>query len=372
MSLSYKLYPNIIPVKGFNRSILMDLYKSDFKYIPNYFCDFLLENQYNSFTKSTFISYCGANDKFDELNNIFNFFIDNDYLVLLDIHLSYGLQNNQHIISNESIIIDTIIELSSKSNWNIENLFTILNDLGALFLEVRFLDDISFIKFNSKIQHMLINHSVEFVHYIIPFSEKTKKELANLPNDFVRLGKITFYNCLAKPDFNNDTINIEYSTQNSIDNKNCGCIHPDFFKFNVNSYYRDIKKNNCLSNKLSIDQNGEISNCPSKKSFGNLSKVNIDQLVKTKIFQKEWEVTKDKVLICSDCEYRWMCSDCRAFTSDDSTIYSKPLKCEYNPYINKWKNEEGYLSEKEVGVCIENGKLNIDYNKLTEINDLLW
>ena len=57
--------------------------------------------------------------------------------------------------------------------------------------------------------------------------------------------------------------------------------------------------------------------------------------MRTPEFKKVWSVNKDQIKICRDCEFRYMCSDCRAYTEDPKDIYSKPLKCGYDPYTNK-------------------------------------
>ena len=39
-----------------------------------------------------------------------------------------------------------------------------------------------------------------------------------------------------------------------------------------------------------------------------------------------------------DCEFRYICTDCRVFIQEDANILSKPLKCNYNPYTALWEN----------------------------------
>jgi len=54
--------------------------------------------------------------------------------------------------------------------------------------------------------------------------------------------------------------------------------------------------------------------------------------------KKYWNITKDQIDICKDCEFRHICTDCRAYIEDPKNIYSKPLKCGYNPYTNDWSD----------------------------------
>jgi radical SAM protein with 4Fe4S-binding SPASM domain len=54
-------------------------------------------------------------------------------------------------------------------------------------------------------------------------------------------------------------------------------------------------------------------------------------------FKKYWSITKDQINVCKDCEFRYICTDCRAYTTNIDNDYSKPLKCSYDPYKGKWE-----------------------------------
>jgi hypothetical protein len=53
-------------------------------------------------------------------------------------------------------------------------------------------------------------------------------------------------------------------------------------------------------------------------------------------FRKYWDINKDKIHVCKDCEFRYICTDCRAYVEDPEDILSKPLKCDYNLYTGEW------------------------------------
>ena len=75
-----------------------------------------------------------------------------------------------------------------------------------------------------------------------------------------------------------------------------------------------------------------------RKVFGNIHNDNFNllKIIKTNDFRKFWTVKKDDVDVCKDCEFRYICLDCRAYLSDPNNIYSKPQKCNYDPYNNIW------------------------------------
>jgi len=367
------LYPNIVPVRGFSRSVLMDLYMCRFLFIPNYFCDFLLDNKAKDLQREDYLSLGESGQELDEINRLLEHLISQDYLVEADRALLEGLQTEAPVRTEDSLITDCILELSALSGWDVKRFLAEINKLGVKFLEVRFLDFISFENYCGILQDALQDHSIEFLHLLLPFDQQLESMVTGTLPAFTRLSQLTIYNAVHTFETTGLPFKVDFSTQGSIDRSGCGCIDPAFFSYNVLNYYSNQKKNSCLSHKLSIDQFGEIRNCPSKKeSFGSVSTLDLEATVQLETFRKEWHITKASILVCSDCEFRWMCSDCRVFIQDEANPLSKPAKCGYNPYINKWSNEPGYVSEPECGVSIENNSVVIDTGRLHKINEELW
>ena len=54
-------------------------------------------------------------------------------------------------------------------------------------------------------------------------------------------------------------------------------------------------------------------------------------------FFEEKKIKKENIDSCKDCEFRNICTDCRAYIEVPSNYHSKPLKCGYNPYTNVWE-----------------------------------
>jgi SPASM domain peptide maturase of grasp-with-spasm system len=80
-----------------------------------------------------------------------------------------------------------------------------------------------------------------------------------------------------------------------------------------------------------------ISKIPSMpESFGSIKDILLEEALNKANFKKYWNITKDQIDVCKDCEFRHICTDCRAYTEEPDNINSKPLKCGYNPYTNKW------------------------------------
>lgn len=116
-----------------------------------------------------------------------------------------------------------------------------------------------------------------------------------------------------------------------------------FLPREINQITENLCHNSCLHKKLSIDVDGNIKNCPSMpKSYGNVNEISIDTVLLNDNFKEFWSITKDNIKVCKDCEYRYICMDCRAYTeqnhfSQNNLDISKPLKCGYDPYTGIWE-----------------------------------
>jgi SPASM domain peptide maturase of grasp-with-spasm system len=73
-------------------------------------------------------------------------------------------------------------------------------------------------------------------------------------------------------------------------------------------------------------------------SYGNIVNTNLADVINNSNFTQVWTLNKDKINVCKDCEFRYVCTDCRAYLDSPLDLYSKPLKCGYDPYTCKWED----------------------------------
>lgn len=131
----------------------------------------------------------------------------------------------------------------------------------------------------------------------------------------------------------------------------CGILSQETLDFSsIDTHNRLKQRNGCLDRKLSIDKWGNIRNCPSMvKTFGNIKNVSIKDILVKEDFRKVWFLHKDQISICNVCEFRYNCTDCRAFLQDPGDQYSKPLKCGYDPYTGRWEDWSVNPLKKKIG-----------------------
>ena len=72
------------------------------------------------------------------------------------------------------------------------------------------------------------------------------------------------------------------------------------------------------------------------KSYGNIRDTTLHEAIEKQGFKDLWYIHKDQIEVCKDCEFRHICTDCRAYIQDPNNIYSKPAKCSYDPYTATW------------------------------------
>jgi SPASM domain peptide maturase of grasp-with-spasm system len=131
---------------------------------------------------------------------------------------------------------------------------------------------------------------------------------------------------------------IEMTTKKLESELDCGSItkmqllRPSTTTFNELHHF-----NGCLNRKISIDESGQVRNCPAMgRSFGHHQTVTLSDIVAAPSFQSAWRARKDEIKVCQDCQFRYACTDCRAFLEDPGSEDSKPLKCGYDPYTDSW------------------------------------
>ncbi|MCX6783457.1 MAG: radical SAM protein [candidate division WWE3 bacterium] len=105
--------------------------------------------------------------------------------------------------------------------------------------------------------------------------------------------------------------------------------------------------NACLQGKLAVTPSGEVYPCVFARDqvLGDVSaEGSLQEITNADQTRLVWESTKDSVLVCKDCEYRYVCNDCRplayaAANEQASFISAPPPRCGYNPYTGTWRGE---------------------------------
>jgi SPASM domain peptide maturase of grasp-with-spasm system len=338
----FRLFANCIPVKGARRSIICDLQRHTYSFIPNDLFEILQECKGSTYYELRNRFKGGDLVVFDEyfeflVSHEYGFWCDNTELELFpDLKLVYEAP---------SIITNAIIDVSERSIHNYNIIFKQLDDLGCKHLQIRFFKFISLAELEEVLK-MLYDKRIRSVQLLLQYSsEYTKESLTRLCWRNLRIINIVVASSpeqsshLAGVD---DYTNINFLTQNIDNCHSCGLVNEAYLTVDIHLFSESQAHNSCLNRKIGIDEIGDIKNCPSMvKSFGNVSLVELKSVISDTEFTKLWSINKDQIKGCMDCEFRYICTDCRAYLSDATDLQSKPLKCGYNPHTAIW-SESNY------------------------------
>jgi SPASM domain peptide maturase of grasp-with-spasm system len=324
------LYSCCIPVSGIKRAVICDLQRDKIYPIPLVLYKILNYTQKgksileikNEFEEN---QYRYIDDYFDHLSNLDCGFFSDTFQQLPKINF-----NNYY---DPKPISNAIVDFSTISEHDFSKIILELSHLKCEALEMRFYKEmpISNLTLLLSITDGSTLRSIEIlVKYDMSYSTDN---IIKLRKQYSRLRKLTLFEAYSNKILEHPDIYIIYAKQSVLSEKCCGNVSPWYFIAKTENFIEAKKFNSCLNRKLSIDQHGNIKNCPSMKfSYGNIKNVSLLDVVNQKDFSSIWNISKDKIQICKDCEYRYVCQDCRAYVVDDQNIYSKPIKCTYNPY----------------------------------------
>ena len=323
-------------VRGHSRSIICDLQRYAYVFIPNDLADLLVNSRGQSLESIKELHHNSYDDTIQE-----NF----DILESLEF-LFYTNHPNwfpkMSMDWHEPVLVNNaIIDLKDSAFKHPTELWEQLSNLGCEHVQLRIFDKTDL----SELERLLISigtKRIVAVEIICPYlAEIQEEQLIKFVFQQPRVSELLMYS--APEDklvyiSDNDMGTISFLSDAITNQQCCGQISSQLFAVNIPTFTESHHHNSCLNRKISIDVEGNIKNCPSmSQSFGNIKDTTLQEALDHPDFKKYWNVTKDQIAVCKDCEFRYICTDCRAYIETPEDMYSKPLKCGYNPYTCEWE-----------------------------------
>lgn len=316
------LYETCIPVCGVKNAIIMDIQRQNFYYIPKSL--YRLTSKLKKYKiKDLLIKF----EKYrEELVEYIEYLQENDLGFFTLNPANFPKLNTK--LEEEYYIYDSILEMSNFNLSHFENIIANYRLSGCKHLEIRINQSIewsNFILFLNAIKYTKIRDISIFID-----NKLINVDLINsLLNDYIVISKIYIFGTYSDKYnvINSERIEI---IKRKLDNSDCGKKILNNFTVTVPFYILSKNKNNCLHKKISIDKFGNVRNCLSLPfEYGRIPNVDFVKLSLQADFIKVGDIKKDDISVCKVCEFRYMCSDCRAYTEN---IFDKPKYCTYNPY----------------------------------------
>ena len=352
-----KLFANCIVVKGAANGTICDLHRGRVYSIPLELAQLLdRTNRENSWILQ-YNKFIGQDKKY--LDEYIDFIIKNELGFWTNEPELFPSLINQW--STPEIINNVILELEGISIKSIKFVSDSLLNIRCKYVELRFYSTADLKKvefFMDNIQGSLIRGVV----LILPSKDETDiiSKLNSIISKYPRILRVLIHSYNST--FNQDNTSPKlHFTKNKINSCTyCGNFNIDSFSIKIPVYMESLQHNTCLNKKISIDKEGNIKNCPSMgQSFGNIKNTTLEEALDHPNFKKYWNITKDQISVCKDCEFRYVCTDCRAYTETAEDIYAKPLKCGYDPYTGEWEEWSTHPMKQKA----------IDYYEMRELVD---
>lgn len=344
----FKFFSCCFPVSGPTRSVICDTQRGRFSFIPNDLREII--ETYDGRQIGELVELYGEENR-ETLLEYFEVLLANEFIFLCDSAEETTLFPPVKMEWDmPAAITNAIADIDENSHYDLTSFLEQLQALGCGSLEIRIFAPKK-LDYLEELMDLMKDSIFEYVHFLFPHHPDISLEDYKL---FValngRVGLFTVYNCSdpALLNFSNPkNIPLHFTAQSISGADHCGQVHPHYFNTNLKFFMEAQQHNSCLNRKISVDARGQIKNCPSMThSFGPVEAVKLEDVIGENEFTKYWYMNKNQVSVCKDCEFRYICLDCRAFVQNPGDLLSKPLKCSYDPYSGTWGNGEIEVYEK--------------------------
>ncbi|WP_308004117.1 grasp-with-spasm system SPASM domain peptide maturase [uncultured Chryseobacterium sp.] len=340
----FKIFPNCKIVLGKKNAIIHDLERNTSELIPLEFAQIL--NELDKKVALDIIKYKYSNEEQKIIEVNLQHIVDKEYGIFCSEELFSCFPEMSLEFQEPSEITNSIIELKYSTIFNLNSYLIQLEELGCFDVSIVFYESLTEKNFIDLFNQIPQNR-IKSVEILSKWHDGINDSLFSNINEFCpQIIKLSFFACpFDKSETWDRDKNILFDRQfvsvNITNFTHCGKVEPKYFNTNIYKVLESFNHNSCFHKKIAIDTDGNIKNCPAvSESFGNIKMTSLREALNTSDFKKYWNLTKDNIEVCKDCEFRYICTDCRAFTErthiNDELDTSKPLKCGYNPYTGEW------------------------------------
>lgn len=334
--IPYRLFANCIPVKGSGRSCICDLQRNRVHPIPNSLFDLLHHTQGQTLAGIKALYH----NEHDEVLEEYFTFLEQEELIFYSSYPERFPAMSMHW-EQPSVITNALLDIDEHSDYNIASVIRQLDAFDCKYLEIRSFG-IRSPEYYQALLEAAEHTTIISVSLLIAFDpDVTEEAWMDLCDRHARLTSLTIHSSpsdkeLSSPRF---ALTVTYSTVQLRDEQCCGVISPSYFSAYRETFTEALQHNTCLNRKIGIDTKGFIRNCPSMpEHFGNVKDTALAEAIAEQAFSKYWNISKDRIGKCRDCEFRYVCTDCRAYLDQPDNLYSAPLKCGYDPYTCHWED----------------------------------
>ncbi|WP_310556033.1 grasp-with-spasm system SPASM domain peptide maturase [Flavobacterium sp.] len=334
LDIPFHLFSTCILVRGHKRSCIYDLQRYDFEYIPNTLYDILYSSK-----NVTIQDIISLYDNIEDKNNIieyFNFLFEKEFVFFSKMKSSFFPPlkiefNKPYRVSTFIIDVDNSqLNYLEKIKENIINAKVECLVIRIINSNYNELIDIlkKFDGIPTRIIQLFISKDVVILDSQIEslFDANNRTSVIIKTEDEIELTK----------EFKKGTF---IWTKKDIINKKQKFIDISEFSPNLDLYMESKLFNSFYNKRVYIDSTGNICRFEiDSQNFGNLKLNRLEDILLNNDFTKYWNIKKDDIEICKDCEYRYMCVDSRLpLYQNNEKLWVLEGECNYDPYTSQWK-----------------------------------
>lgn len=365
-NLFLQLFADCIPVKGAARSAFYDLTRHDIILFPTDYY-FVLEDILGK-RVGEILEKIKSDPNKEQIIHFMDFLDERELIMLVDDPSEFPPIKNSWdfpgLVQNAIIDVSAVLHDFSK-------IFQELSALGCQYVQIRSFSNLLTLSGCHELLENAHHKSIEGIELILKYENGVSDETyVTFMKQHTMVTALTVHSAPQSKYVRVDTIapviyegapfRKIYFTRQMIDSEiHCGIItQKHLTPPAVKTFFETTSFNGCLNRKISVDAGGNIRNCPSMKdSYGNIRDRSLLEAVHAPGFTDKWGISKDHISVCRDCEFRYACSDCRAYLENPDDAFSKPLKCGYDPYSGKWnewsENPTKMIAAKLYGITAD-------------------
>lgn len=320
----FKFHSSCIPVKGDKRGVIYDLQKGSLYFVPNSIIDLFVDNSKNTI-EYLFLKFPNQEGL---VNKYLIYLIENELIFLTS---DIDKFPNLSLKFERPFLLDIIfIELDSLSNSK-KSLLEEVNTLGCTQVVIVTHQSIV-IDTLKEVIDLLSESKIQIIDLITKYDSEIVTHILELHNISPRLRKTIFFDSL-----NNTNDNyIEFTSKNLNNILTKRIKDTNDLIINQDAYFESLKHNLFFNRKVYISDNGDIKHYFNENEFyGNIKNCTIQSIVNSNDFQNLWNITKEDIEECKNCEFRYLCPDNRIPLIINNKYFHETL-CKYNPKEAKW------------------------------------
>lgn len=331
MKKHYRFYECCKVVKGANRTAIYDLQKISYYFIPNSVIE-IFKDYENKEIDHLFNDYSSQKE---QLKKYFDYLLSNEIIFTTDNKDVFPAMNS---VLEKPLFLDFLfIEIDSLQKFKSDLLENFIDNTGVE--HIIFINSSNSVVNLNEVLKSLNDSRVKLITFISLFHDNLIEEATDLKKKYERLKSIIFFNSPIKYIKKEDDKDVEYFENNLEELLTRRVSSIENFTLNIKAYLESINYNLYFNRKAYINNKGEVK--PSyvhREYYGNIENESLKDIVFKEHFQSLWKLTKDKIEVCKDCEFRYMCPDNRIPIKNEDR-YIHDTNCNYDPYTNTWHEE---------------------------------